>query len=200
MFREIILLSVSFFLVMNPIGNIPAYISILHGIDSKKQVRIIIRELIIALFVILLFYYLGEGFLNFLHIRETTVQVAGGLILYLIAIKLIFPPSEGKDKDKDLKKITEPFIVPLAVPLVAGPAVLASVIIYGHQISNAFISLSSILISWCASLSILISAPFIAKKLGERGIIAIQRLMGLILILIATETFLTGIKSFWNCR
>jgi multiple antibiotic resistance protein len=196
MSRSIIGLAFSIFLLMNSIGNIPAYISILHGISHKKQIVIIIREMFIALGFILLFDFAGEALLYFLHVGQLTVQISGGIILFLISLKMVFPPPDETCHNKDLLKIKEPFIVPLAVPLVAGPAVLAAVMIYGHQVHNTFIMITSILLAWAVSLIILVSSPLISKTLGERGVIAIQRLMGLILILMSTEMFLTGIRTF----
>ena len=194
--REITWLAFSLFLLINSIGNIPAYISLLHGIDQKKQVKIVIREMLIALFVIVLFRFLGEEFLSFLRVSQDTVLITGGMILFLTAIKMVFPP-EDMSETKDLRKEKEPFIVPLAIPLVAGPAVLAAVMIYAHQVTYfSFSLLIAIFIAWFFSLIILISSTMLSKRLGERGLVAIQRLMGLILLLMATEMFLQGIKSF----
>ncbi len=198
MVSDIFWLSLSIFLMMDAVGNIPAYISVLYGIEHKRQRIIIVREMLIALAVIYFFNFAGKALLNFIHISQCTVQISGGLILFLIAMQLVFPKSDEREDTKDLKKIKDPFIVPLAIPLVAGPAVLAAIMIYGNQVDDIFIISISIFIAWVASLLILIISPYIAKKLGERGIIAIQRLMGLILILMATEMFFTGLKSFLN--
>jgi len=197
MWRNILQLSLTLFLLLDSIGNIPLYMSLLYGIKKKDQVRIIIREMIIALFIIFVFYFGGEALLFFLKISQSTVQVAGGIILFLIAFKMVFPPAErvAPGQDTDLKKITEPFIVPLAIPLVAGPAVLAAVIIYSHE-AVLWEGLGAILIAWFISLIVLLTAPYIQEKLGKRGVSAIEKLMGLILILMASEMFLTGIKTF----
>lgn len=185
----------SLFLLMDPIGNVPIFIAVLKSIDTKRQKQIIIRELLIALFTICLFALMGDSILNLLDISKPTIQISGGIILFLISLKLIFPPTEEQKKSKvDLKK--EPLIVPLAIPLVAGPAVLASVIIYSSELPSNFYNLAAIFVAWLASTVILIFSGSISRILGERGIAACERLMGLILTMISVEMFLQGIKNF----
>jgi MarC family membrane protein len=190
------MLSIAFslFLLMDSIGNIPFYISFLKGIDPERQRKIIFRELIIALFIIFLFNYLGDGLMEFLNINISTIQIAGGIILFLMCLKMIFPPP--KTNTEALPHDPEPFIVPLAVPLVAGPAVLAAVMIYSKQAENSLIMLGAILIAWFFTLIILLSASFLKNFLGWRGITAMERLMGLILILISVQMFLSGLSGF----
>jgi multiple antibiotic resistance protein len=180
----------SLFILMDSLGNIPLYIAFLKEIPPKRQRWIILREMLIALFVIVLFNFIGDGLLRFLGVTEATVQIAGGIILFIIALKMIFPPA--KDPHLDLPHDSEPFIVPLAIPLVAGPSVLASVIIYGHQ-ESGWIMIAAIAIAWFFSLLILLLAPTIKNALTWRGIVACERLMGLILTLIAVQMFLSGL-------
>lgn len=185
----------SLFILMDPVGNIPLYIAILKEIPARRQRWIIFREMIIALAVIILFNFIGEGLLRFLNISEATVQIAGGVILFMIALKMIFPPVNGTSNWGMPKDGGEPFIVPLAIPLVAGPSVLAAVIIYVNQQTNYFVMIAAIVLAWIVSLIILLLAPSIRKVLGWRGITACERLMGLILILIAVQMFLTGLAN-----
>jgi MarC family membrane protein len=187
-------ISFSLFLLMDPIGNIPLYISLLYGVDAKKQPWVILREMCIALLAIILFYFLGDALLSFLHIRIDAIKIAGAIILFLISLKMVFPSPESDLQD--LKKNTDPFIVPLAIPLIAGPAVLAAVMLLSRQNHSVGTMIGAIFFAWGASLIILISAPFLSKKLGQRGIMAIQRLMGLILILLSVEMFLEGFASY----
>ncbi len=184
----------SLFLLMDSIGNIPLYISFLKRLDPSRQRFVIFRELIIALLIIIFFNFLGDGLMQFLHIQNDTLQIAGGIILFLLCLKMIFPPSH--DPTEGLPHDTEPFIVPLAVPLVAGPAVLAAVMIYSKQEQNNWVMVGAILIAWLASLIILLGSSFLKSILGWRGILAMERLMGLILILIAVQMFLSGLSSF----
>lgn len=189
------MLSIAFslFLLMDSIGNIPFYLSFLKGVDPRRQRFIICRELIIALLIIFLFNFVGDVVMKFLHIQNDTIQIAGGIILFLLALKMIFPPAH--DPNESLPHDTEPFIVPLAVPLVAGPAVLASVMIYAEQASN-LIMLGAILIAWIASLVVLLASSALKTLLGWKGILALERLMGLVLILIAVQMFLSGLSTF----
>lgn len=187
-------MAVSLFLLMDPIGNIPVFISVLKDISPARQRKIIFRELIIALFIIILFYFLGEYLLLLLKVKEYTVMIAGGIILFIIAINMIFP-SHIKETN-EYNALKEPLIVPLAVPLVAGPAVLAAVMIYSHQPIPGVIALVAIVSAWILSMFILLAASGIKKLLGLRGIIALERLMGLLLTLIAIQMFLEGLQSY----
>lgn len=188
-------ISLSLFLLMDPIGNIPFYISFLKGVDPKRQRAIIVRELLIALVIIVIFNFIGDALMHFLGIQEDTIQIAGGIILFLLCLKMIFPPPHDAT-DNLPHTAAEPFIVPLAVPLVAGPGVLAAVMIYARQEANQWVMLGAILIAWFASLLILMGSSWLKNVLGWRGIVAMERLMGLILTLIAIEMFLNGVSTF----
>lgn len=187
-------LAFSLFLLMDSAGNIPFYISFLKGINPQRQKMIIVRELLIALVIICLFYFLGEGLMEFLKVREDTIQIGGGIILFLLCLRMIFP--NDHEEINGVPHTAEPFIVPLAVPLIAGPSVLASVMIYSKQAENHYVMLGAILIAWAASLIVLLSSTYLRKVLGWRGILAMERLMGLILTLIAIQMFLNGVSGF----
>lgn len=137
-------LSFTLFLLMDSIGNVPLFISILKDFPAQEQKKIIRRELVIALIVIAAFYFLGDFLMDLMDIKQETISIAGGIILFMISIKMVFSSSysnkEGKTSYADA-----PFIVPLAIPLIAGPAVLATVIVYAQQ-EEPFIALSSIAI------------------------------------------------------
>ncbi|GAB4186630.1 MAG: YhgN family NAAT transporter [Simkaniaceae bacterium] len=184
----------SLFLLMDPIGNIPIYILLLKEIDPARQKKIILRELVIALGIIIGFRFIGKGLLDFLGISEPTILLAGGLILFIISIRMIFPPERTAKSPEFIGE--EPFIVPLAIPLVAGPSVLSAVIIYSNQIDKPFLLITAIVIAWIATTIILLSATFLKRILGQRGIAAMERLMGLILILISSQMFLNGLRLF----
>lgn len=190
------LLSTAFalFLLMDPIGNVPIFISVLKDIDPKKQQYIIFRELVIALIIIIAFNFLGDLLLEFLKVERATLLIAGGIILFIIALKMIFPGR--RDPDVDISPDREPFIVPLAIPLVAGPAVLAAVMLYSHEQYSEWITVGAIILAWIASTVILLSAGYLKKLLGWRGLVACERLMGLLLILISVQMFLSGLVLF----
>ncbi len=183
------------FLLMDPIGNVPIFISVLKGIDPRRQRMIIMRELVIALLIIILFDFIGDALLKFLNVTMTTILISGGIILFLIALKMIFPTRS--DSDVHVSHEKEPFIVPLATPLVAGPAVLAAVMLYSGQYkSDLWLTVGAITIAWAFSTLILLSSSLWRKLLGWRGLIACERLMGLILTLIAVQMFLEGAHLF----
>lgn len=184
-------ISFTLFLLMDAIGSIPIYLALLKKVPQKRQYVVIFRETVIALTTIVLFNFLGEGLLRFLHISQPTIQIAGGIILFLLSLRMIFP----KEKEEVGDEYGEPLIVPLAIPMIAGPAVLASVIVFSHQIP-AFIMLGAIFIAWFFTLIILLSAPFLLRVLGKQAVTAIEKLMGLILTLLAVEMFLKGLGSF----
>lgn len=193
---QVFSIALTLFLLMDPIGNVPIFVSVLKNIPARRHWRIILRELCIALGVILLFQFIGDALLQFLHVSTPTLLIAGGLILFLIALKMIFPSPYDAAMDRVENK--EPFIVPLAIPLVAGPAVLAAVMLYAGQEEHfhpGAISLA-ILLAWIASTFILISAPLWKRMLGSKGLIACERLMGLILILLSVQMFLEGMAQF----
>ncbi len=188
-----VLFSIAFslFLLMDPVGNVPIYVSILKEIEPKRQRLIITRELLIALGVIIVFTFLGKYLLQLLGISSETILISGGIILFIIAMRMVFPKTNGTLEGS---KREEPFIVPLAIPLVAGPSVLAAVMIYTPRYSYTML-MSALIIAWIPVFLILMGSSLLKKILGSRGIIACERLMGLILTFIAVEMFLSGLKS-----
>jgi multiple antibiotic resistance protein len=189
------ILSIAFtlFLIMNSLGMTPAILVLLKNYDEKKQRKIILREMVIALIIIFVFNYLGEVFFQWLQVGETTIQMAGGLILFLIAVNMIFPRSRRTDAPEEN---IDPFIVPIATPLIAGPSLLATVMFYAHEEPSLLKMLAAIMIAWAASTIVLLSAPFLKKIIGDKGLNAFERLMGLILTLIAVQMFLEGLSGF----
>jgi len=187
-------LTLSLFILMDAIGNVPIFLSLLKEIKPKRQRIVIFREMIIALIIMIFFYFLGDVLLGALEVRQYTVKTAGGIILFLIALKMIFPaPKEAAESLKH----KEPFIVPLAIPLVAGPGVLASIMLYAQREVSTLLVVSAIVIAWILSAIILLSSSLIQRWLGWSALTALERLMGLILTLIAVQMCLEGIKSYF---
>lgn len=182
------------FLLMDPIGNIPLFISILKDINRKRQQQIILRELCIALGIMIGFNFLGDALLKSLNVSQYAVSISGGIILFILSLKMIFP--SRKDVDVEVPQEKEPFIVPLAVPLVAGPAVLAAIILLSRQEENNLITISAIAIAWAASTIILLCSSYLKKVLGWRGITACEKLMGLLLTMMAIQMFLEGVTLY----
>ena len=177
-------------------GNIPIYIAILREIEKRRRLWIILREKLIALIIILTFAYTGNEFLAALHISHESIFLAGGIVLFVMSLKMLFP--ENGSLLSSLGIEGEPLIFPLAIPLVAGPSVLAAVMIYSHQLEDTTVLFEAILLAWFISMLILLSSNLLQKWLGLRGIKALERLMGLLLMLIAINMFLQGIFLFQN--
>jgi len=181
-------------LVMDPVGNIPLFISVLRTVKPARRARVILRECVIAFAVLLAFVFFGGTLLGLLGLSDTSLTIAGGVILFLIALRMIFRHPEGIFGDV---AGSEPFIVPLATPAIAGPAAIATVMLLVSRAPQR-------LPEWCLAVTVatlvtvvvLTVAERIAKFAGERGLLAFERLMGLILTAIAVEMLLRGIETF----
>ncbi|ABV89462.1 YhgN family NAAT transporter [Shewanella pealeana] len=186
--------AVMLFLIMDPLGNLPIFASILRHIEPKKRRRVLIRELLFALVIMMLFLFAGEAILNFLNLRTESVSIAGGIILFLIAIRMIFPQPGGV---VGLAAGEEPFIVPMAIPLMAGPSVLAALILLAHTDNERMFDWTIALVSaWGVSAVILLFYKVFTKVLGEKGLTAVERLMGMVLVMISVQMFLDGVANY----
>ena len=180
------------FIIMDPIGNVPVFLSILKNIPVERRRRIIIRELLIALIVLLFFMFIGRHILQSLQIEESSLGIAGGIMLFLIAIKMIFPGASAMLAHDEK---VEPLVVPLAVPLLAGPSAIAAVILLIAQEPTRWPEwILALVVAWLISGFILLSSESLSRKLGERALLAIERLMGILLILVSVDLILDGIK------
>lgn len=183
-------------LVMDPLGNIPMFLSILNSLEPKRRKLVILRESFIALLILTAFLFFGKYILEGMRISEPALAMSGGIILFLIAIRMIFPHEEHY---KNPNRLIEPFIVPLAIPLVAGPSTMTFVMLLANQepgqVSLHFLAL---LLAWLTSTIILVFSDSLRKILGDRGLTAIERLMGMILTTMAVQMFLTGIEQFFH--
>ncbi|MBT1452168.1 YhgN family NAAT transporter [Glaciecola sp. XM2] len=191
---ETLAVATMLFLIMDPLGNLPIFMSVLKGIEPKRKTKVVLRELIIALVILMVFLHSGQAVLDFLQIEQETVSIAGGIILFIIALRMIFPKPGGI---MNLPEGEEPFIVPLAVPMIAGPSTMAALILIANQEPNQMTKWSiALFAAWCASALILMMSNKVHKWLGEKGLRAIERLMGMILIMIAIQMLLNGVTSF----
>lgn len=181
------------FLVMDPLGNIPLFLTALKNVPPSRRLKVIVRELFIALFVMIAFLFSGQAFLSALHISEPALTATGGVILFLIALKMIFPQASHAQNAND----EEPFIVPLAIPYIAGPSALATLLLIMNGEPERWPEwLGALFAAWFLSGLILMSAGPLAKILRNRGLIAIERLMGMILVAIAIQMLMDGIAKF----
>ena len=182
------------FLVMDPLGNIPLFMTTLKKVEPARQKKVVIRELLIALVVLVGFLFLGQYLLHALHLSQTALTTAGGIILMIIAIKMIFPATNASLQE-DVEG--EPFIVPLAIPYVAGPSAMATALLMmSNEPSRWAEWLIAVFLAWFVSALIIYFSSYFVRFLGEKGLIAIERLMGMILITVAVQMLLTGIAEF----
>ena len=181
-------------LITDPFGNIPIFANALKNVPPKRRPLVILREVLIAFTLLLLFMFVGEGFLRVMNLSALALQIAGGVILFLIALRMIFPPPASELVNE---VASEPLIVPLAIPALAGPSALATVLLLVSQAPERrweWIAALSVTMAVCAL--VLVLAERIQRALGERFVVAVERLMGLILVAVAVEMLLRGIKSF----
>lgn len=186
-------LSFLLFLIMDPFGNVSSYLKLVEKLPRKKQLLVAGREMLIALGFMLLFNFIGEFLFDVLHISETAIRLASGLILFLVALKILFP---SIDSPRSNLPEGEPFITPLAVPFIAGPALLATIMLYTHLEPSQPMMLSAIFLSWIAASAVLFSSSFLYRILGTNGLIACEKLMGMVLVLLAIERFASGVQLF----
>ena len=186
--------AITLLLIMNPLGNLPIFISVLRHVDPKRRRKVLIRELLFALFFMLLFLYLGTSILAWLGLRQESVSIAGGIILFIIALRLIFPQPGGV---LGLPAGDEPFIVPLAIPLISGPSLLAALLLLANQAPDQMVDWTiAAIAAWTISAVTLLFSSFVLRTLGQRGLNAIERMMGLILIMVSVQMFLDGIMLY----
>lgn len=180
-------------LVIDPFGNIPFFVAALRGTRESRRRAVIARELILALLVLVGFLFLGQHLLALLQISESALTAAGGTVLLLIAIRMIFPAAKGTAPES----AGEPFIVPLAIPYVAGPSAMAAVLLIMNREPARWPEwLAALVLAWAVSAVIIMLCGPIARILGEKGLTAIERLMGMLLVAIATQMLMNGIAQF----
>ncbi|MGH8618026.1 MAG: MarC family protein [Burkholderiales bacterium] len=181
-------------LVMDPIGNVPLFVALLKQVPPARRTRVIVRECAIAFGVLLVFILTGNRLLQLAGLSDDSLNIAGGVILFLIALRMVFRHREGLFGEAPEG---EPFIVPLAIPSIAGPAAMASVILLASRAPQRMAEwVAALAVAIAVTLTLLLFADRIAKGLGERGLAAFERLMGLILTAIAVEMLLRGIAGF----
>lgn len=186
-------LALTFFIVANPIGTSPTILALLKDCSFDRKRQIILRESIIALFLALFFQYFGEFFLNVLKINDYALIITGGVLLFMVALQMLFHKPELA-KEKNSKE--EPFIVPIATPLISGPGLMTIIMINARTTNNDVIVTIAILIAWCGVMGILMIAPYLQKILGVRGLAVLEQVMGMILGLMAMQMMINGGKLF----
>lgn len=186
---------ISLLMILDPFGNIPIFMSQLRYLTPERRRVVIFREMVIALVVLALFLVSGKAILAGLHLSQSALEISGGIILFLIALRMIFPPEVPPADTVDPK--SEPMIVPLAIPMVAGPSAMAYVILVSSQYpGRLFEWLVALVSAWAAVVVVLLAAERLSRILGPRVLTAIERLMGMILTTLAVQMLLSGVKNF----
>lgn len=189
---EIAAAATTLFFVMDPLGNIPIFNSVLARFETRKRMWIMVRELFIALILLLGFLYAGNAVLSFMGLSQSSLSISGGVLLFIIAIRMVFPRPASEEAE-----VEDPFIVPLAMPLVAGPSTIALLLLMSSREPERLTEWTIALgIAWAATTVLLISSPVLMRLLGNRGLRAMERLMGMLLVMLATQMLLNGIAAF----
>ena len=192
---EIVSAATLLFLVMDPLGNIPIFLSVLEDVAPERRTRVLLRELVLVFMVLVLFLFFGQYLLGFLQLSEHSIRIAGGIILFLIALKMVFPVSRSAHAAEEIQG--EPLLVPLAIPMVAGPSAMAIVMLMASNDPTRMPEwLIALFAAWLLSSIILLSATGLKRFLGKRGLIAMERLMGMLLIALAVQMLLEGISAY----
>ena len=190
---EILSMAVTLFLIMDPFGNIPVFMPILDKVPANRRRRVLVRELLIALVVIVGAILCGRYVMEFLGLRQESVSMAGGIILFIIGLRMVFPT---RNLQGEPGVDGEPLIVPLAVPLIAGPSLLAVLLLFATAepggLVNLLLAASS---AWLATFVVLLGSTFLLRFLTKRGLVAVERLMGMVLVALAVQLFLEGIRN-----
>jgi MarC family membrane protein len=191
---DIVSATILLILVMDPFGNMPLVISVLKNVDPGARTKVVLRECAIAYAVLLAFMFGGDKFMHLLQLSDTALGIAGGLILFLIALRMVFPHAEGIFGDTGE---TGTYIVPLAIPAIAGPSALATVLLLvSREPQRMFEWVAALSLAMLVTVLVMVSAQRVSRWIGRRGIIAMERLMGMVLTAIAVEMLLAGIERF----
>lgn len=177
------------FFILNAPGQIPLFLAMLARFDHKRQLKIIARELTIALVLLLLFTFFGEWILKVLGISQAVIAAAGGVLLFLISLTMIFPKPQGPTE----VLVAEPIVIPLAIPVITGPGAITTVMTYAHETGRPMMVAAAAFCAWLPSLIILLMGSYIKRIMGEKGLMAIERLGGMLVCLIGLNMATNGI-------
>ena len=183
--------AITLLLIMDPLGNIPPFLSALKKVEDDRRRKVLVREILIAYVVLLAFLFAGKYVLRLLSLQEETISIAGGIVLFLIALRMVFP---REDATRDALE-GEPFIVPLAIPFIAGPSTLAALLLLQQSLDTLQLFLA-LTLAWIATAVILLSSTVLYRLLKQRGLIAVERLMGMVLVMLAVQMFINGVAKF----
>lgn len=184
--------AITLLLIMDPLGNIPPFLSVLKHVQAERRRKVLVREILFAYVVLLVFLFLGKYILRLLSLQEETISIAGGIVLFLIALRMVFP----SDRVASDMLAEEPFLVPLAIPFIAGPSTLASLLLLQSSPNSTWQLWAALTLAWAVTAIILLSSTMLYRLLKERGLIAVERLMGMLLVMLAVQMFINGLAKF----
>ena len=193
--NDLFTIALSFFLIANPIGNIPTVVALVKDFPFQRQRKIVLRESIFSFLIAIGFQFVGSELLKYLQIESDTVSITGGLLLILVALGMIFPKEEPKET---LALKREPFLVPIATPIITGGGVMSSIMIYTSQTNDPFLVSSALVLAWCGVIPIMLFSPYLKKLLGDRGLLALEQFMGMILALLSMRLLVQGLRIFFT--
>ncbi len=183
-------------LITDPLGNIPLFISAMRDVPRERRVKLILREVGIAFVILLFFMLVGDRFLRMMSLTDLSLRLGGGIVLFLLPLRMIFPHPDGA-LGSDPRAGGEPFIVPLAIPALAGPSALATVMLLTSQGPGKMLEwVGALTVTMIVCAVTLVLAERIQQWIGERTVAAFERLMGLVLVAISVEMMLGGIRAF----
>lgn len=190
---EILATAVTLWLVMDPLGNMPVFNAVLARFEPKERIRIVARELVFALVILLVFLFAGTQILAVFGLTQPSLNITGGVLLFIIALRMVFPKASRDEAEIE----EDPFIVPLAMPLIAGPSTIAVLLfLSSSQPEQIWDWCIALVLAWSVTTIVLVSSPLLMRFLGTRGVRALERLTGMILVLIATQMLLNGVRDF----
>lgn len=182
------------FFIIDPLGNVASFLKVLEGVTVRQRRWIIIREMFIALGVMLGINFLGDAIIGLLTLSETSVRLSAGLILFIVAVTILFP--SVRSLRPSLRPQPDAFVVPLAIPLTAGPSLIAAIMLYARLDPTGTLMLQAIFIAWGAAAVLLTLSTELMRYLGKNGLLACERLTGMVLVMLAIQQFLMGIQLF----
>lgn len=192
---SIISTAILIFFILDPFGNVPLLLSILKKVDKKRRSQIIIREMLIGFFILLIFLFFGDQFLSIFHLETEAITISGGIIFFVISLKMIFPDASSENMFAT-KDDNDPLVVPIAMPMIAGPAALATLLVLAktnsEHVGKLFLSLT---IAWALTAIVLLCSPYLYKVLKTKGLSALEKLMGMLLLIMSVQMFIDGIRG-----
>ena len=192
--QDIATAAVTLFFIMDPLGNVPVFNAVLARFSTGRRALIVARELVLALLILLGFLLAGNEILGFLSIGQSSLSIAGGFLLFIISLRMIFPNPTSAEQTEFVE---DPFLVPLAIPMVAGPSTIAVLLLMSSREPERIAEWSmALVLAWAGSTVLLVASPYLMSILGTRGSRALERLMGMILVILATQLLLNGVREF----